>query len=194
MIYIKLFAIFFKMGIFSFGGGYAMIPLIQKELQKFNKISIPDIYNLVAISEVTPGSISVNLATFVGYEIAGFLGATFATLGIIMPSFIIILVISSYLMKYEEKKLIKDALFYVKPVISALIIVAAYYVAQTSIFKKDINLYNIMDIIKKPLSYVDLKATFILLIAIIMIKRHNIHPIAVMIISGLIGILLFYIF
>ena len=94
----KLFTVFitfFKIGAFTFGGGYAMIPLIQRETVENHKwISDDDILDIIAIAESTPGPIAINSATFVGYKVAGFWGSFAATLGVVLPSFIIILVIS----------------------------------------------------------------------------------------------------
>ena len=90
----ELFAAFFRIGAFTFGGGYAMIPLIQKETVENKKwITDDDILEIVAIAESTPGPIAINAATFVGYKVAGFWGAFFATIGMVVPSFAIILLI-----------------------------------------------------------------------------------------------------
>ena len=91
---IELFFTFMKIGAFTFGGGHAMIPLIQKEtVEKKGWISDDDIFDVVAIAESTPGPIAVNSATFVGYKTAGFLGALFSTVGVILPSFVVILIL-----------------------------------------------------------------------------------------------------
>ena len=91
----KVFATFFKIGAFTFGGGYAMIPLIQNEAVEKNKwITDDDILEIIAIAESTPGPIAINSATFVGYRAAGVLGSVCATLGVVLPSFVIILLLS----------------------------------------------------------------------------------------------------
>ena len=90
----RVFFTFFKIGDFTFGGGYAMIPLIQREtVEKHGWISEEDILEVVAIAESTPGPIAINAATFIGYRVAGFLGSLCATLGVVSPSFVIILLI-----------------------------------------------------------------------------------------------------
>ena len=87
----SIFLTFMKIGAFTFGGGYAMIPLIQKEAVENHKwVTDEDILNVVAIAESTPGPIAINAATFVGYQVAGFTGAVVATLGVVLPSFLII--------------------------------------------------------------------------------------------------------
>ncbi|MBQ1988903.1 MAG: chromate transporter, partial [Clostridia bacterium] len=92
---LQLFLTFFKIGAFTFGGGYAMIPLIQKEVVEEKKwITDDDILEIIAIAESTPGPIAINSATFVGYRVCGFWGSFFSTLGVVLPSFVIILIIS----------------------------------------------------------------------------------------------------
>ena len=106
----KIFLTFLKIGAFTFGGGYAMIPLIQKEAVENHKwVTDEDILNVVAIAESTPGPIAINAATFVGYQVAGFAGAVAATLGIVLPSFLIILGLSYVLQQFRELKAITYA-------------------------------------------------------------------------------------
>nr|WP_294525428.1 chromate transporter [uncultured Blautia sp.] len=120
---LSLFLTFFKIGLFTFGGGYAMIPLIQREIvDKKGWISDEDILDIVAIAETTPGPIAVNSATFVGYKTGGFLGASFATLGVILPSFLIILGISFVLRKFESLTVIQYAFNGIRAGVLALII------------------------------------------------------------------------
>lgn len=124
---INLFSTFFKIGAFTFGGGYAMIPLIQKEVcENKNWVTDKDILDIIAIAESTPGPISVNTATFVGYKLAGILGAMFATLGLILPSFIIIAIISLVLNEFENIKIVQYAFFGIRAGILALIVKAFY--------------------------------------------------------------------
>lgn len=118
-----LFLEFLKIGAFTFGGGYAMIPMIQREIvQKKKWISDDDILDIVAIAESTPGPIAVNSATFVGYHVAGFMGALFATLGVVLPSFIIILLISFILPQFESNRYVKYAFYGVRAAVLALIL------------------------------------------------------------------------
>lgn len=105
-----LFLTFFKIGTFTFGGGYAMIPLIQREVVENKKwISAQDVSDVLAISETTPGPIAVNLATFVGYKIKGIRGALASTLGVVLPSFLIIMIIALSFNRCMEYKIVKDA-------------------------------------------------------------------------------------
>lgn len=139
----QLFLTFLKIGAFTFGGGYAMIPLIQKETAEKKKwITSDDILEIVAVAESTPGPIAVNAATFVGYRTAGFFGAFFSTLGVILPSFVIIIAVSFVLERFSELKAVKFAFFGIRAGVLALIIKALW-----SMYKqcpKNISAYIIM--------------------------------------------------
>lgn len=122
---ILLFCTFFKIGAFTFGGGYAMIPLITKEVVDNKKwVTNEDILDVIAIAESTPGPIAVNSATFIGCKIAGFWGAVFATLGVVLPSFVIISLISIILEKFNEIQAVKFAFDGIRAGVIALIIKA----------------------------------------------------------------------
>ena len=122
---LQLFWIFFKIGAFTFGGGYAMIPIIQKETVENHKfIKESDILDIVAIAESTPGPIAINSATFIGYQTAGVLGSVCATLGVVLPSFVIILLISFFLRQFMEYNLVRYAFAGIRAGVMALIIKA----------------------------------------------------------------------
>lgn len=100
---LKLFLAFLKIGAFTFGGGYAMIPLIQREtVETHHWVTADDILDMLAIAESTPGVIAINSATFIGYRVAGFWGALCATLGVTLPSFVIIAILSMFIMQYKK--------------------------------------------------------------------------------------------
>jgi chromate transporter len=123
----EIFLVFFRIGAFTFGGGYAMIPLIQKETVENKKwITDDDILEIVAIAESTPGPIAINSSTFVGYRVAGFWGAFFGTLGTVLPSFTIILVISFVLKEFGDIRAVKYAFEGIRAGVLALIIKALY--------------------------------------------------------------------
>lgn len=119
---LQLFGIFFKIGAFTFGGGYAMIPLIEYETtEKRNLIEKEEISDIVAIAESTPGPIAINSATFVGYRTCGVLGATLATLGVVLPSLVIITVIALFLRKVMDNRFVRYAFFGIRAGVLALI-------------------------------------------------------------------------
>ena len=133
MIYLSLFWAFFKVGAFSFGGGYAMIPLIKKEIIDIHHwLSMDQFLDIIAISQMTPGPIAINAATFVGYKIGGFWGSVAATIGVTAPSFLIIIILALLIIRYRHLPWL-DAFFKgVRPAVIALIVQAAYSVGKSS--------------------------------------------------------------
>jgi chromate transporter len=128
----KLFRLFFKVGLFTFGGGYAMIPLIQKEVaEEKGWITDEEILDVIAIAESTPGPIAINSATFVGYRVAGALGSACATFGVVLPSFIIISIISLVLKEFSQYEAVQFAFNGIRAGVLALVIKAFY-----SMYKK----------------------------------------------------------
>lgn len=126
-----LFVTFLKIGAFTFGGGYAMIPLIQREtIESHHWIDDQDLLDMLAIAESTPGTIAVNSATFVGYRVAGFLGALFATTGVVLPSFLVILLLAGVLEQFKELKYVSYAFEGVRAGVAVLIINAVFKLSK----------------------------------------------------------------
>lgn len=122
---LQLFLIFLKIGAFTFGGGYAMIPLIEYETAEKRKlVSKEEISDIVAIAESTPGPIAINSATFLGTRTCGFVGAAAATLGVVLPSFVIILIIAFFLRRIMEYRVVQYAFFGIRAGVLALIVKA----------------------------------------------------------------------
>lgn len=122
---LKLFYAFLKIGAFTFGGGYAMIPIIQKEVVDKQKwVTDDDILEIIAIAESTPGPIAINSATFIGYKTCGVLGSVAATFGVVLPSFVIILAISFLLNEFASLKVVKYAFYGIRAGVLALILKA----------------------------------------------------------------------
>lgn len=122
MILLELFLTFFKIGALTFGGGYAMIPFVREEVLAHGWLTEEELLNMIAVSESTPGPIAVNMATFVGSDQAGMLGSALATLGVVLPSFIIILIISALLKNFLKYKGVKAFLSGVRPCVVSLIL------------------------------------------------------------------------
>ena len=128
---LNLFLTFMKIGAFTFGGGYAMIPLIQREVVDEKKwISESELMDMVAIAESTPGPIAINSATFVGHHVGGFWGAFCATVGVILPSFAIIAAISYVLQQFERLRAVKYAFLGIRAGVLALILKAFWNMAR----------------------------------------------------------------
>lgn len=132
MSLLKLFLVFFRIGMFGFGGGYAMLPLIYQASEKYGYLSSAEFSELVAFSQVTPGPIAVNAATYLGYQSAGLTGAIVATSGVVMPSFLLLVVVFKLFQKYDSHQMIKDGLAGIRPVTIGLLVAAAVMIAQES--------------------------------------------------------------
>lgn len=161
----KIFAIFLtflKIGAFTFGGGYAMIPLIERELADNKKwITKDEILDMIAISESTPGPIAVNIATFVGYNIGGQFGAFAATLGIVFPSFVIITIISILLNIYSYLTPIKYAFLGIRAGVLALVVNA--FISMFRKCSKDVKSYIIMALAFLIVTFTDVNVIFIII-------------------------------
>lgn len=177
MIYSKLFLTFFKIGAFTFGGGYAMLPLIQSEVLRNGWISQDELLNFIAVSESTPGPFAINIATYIGVTLGGFFGAVFSTLGVILPSFLIILLVARFFEKFSENSIVKGVMSGLKPAVIGLILSAVLSVGKTVLFPSgflfDENFY--------------LSLGIFLISAVLIFKK--LHPVYVIIISAILGIL-----
>ena len=134
MIYLKLFVTFFEIGLFTFGGGYAMISLIREKTLAFGWLTEAELLNMIAISESTPGPIAINMATFVGSTQGGILGSLVATLGVVLPSFIIILLIVSLIQGFLKYRGVQAFLGGVRPCVVALILTTAITMLMSTLF------------------------------------------------------------
>ncbi len=157
----QIFLTFLKIGAFTFGGGYAMIPLIQKEVaEKKEWISNDDILEIIAIAESTPGPIAINAATFVGFRVCGFWGALVATLGVVIPSFVIILGISLVLKEFQSVKAVQYAFNGIRLGVLALILKALW-----SMFRqcpKNAASYIVMIAAFIATAFLDVKVLFVI--------------------------------
>ena len=127
MTYFNLFFVFFKVGLFSFGGGYAILPLMQHEVVDVNKwISFKEFMDIVAVSQITPGPISINLATHVGYRIGGALGSTIATSSVVLPSIIIVSIIVIFLKRFNKLPVVQRIFKSLRVTIVGLILAPMY--------------------------------------------------------------------
>lgn len=172
MILIKLFMLFLKIGLFSFGGGYAMLPLFYQGAQTLGYMSAEEFSRLVALSHVTPGPIAINAATYIGYQHAGIPGALAATTGVVLPSFIVVLIISHFIVKFKESKGLNSVLSGVRPATLGLLASAAVFLAQGSIFTG---------------SQLNPEAAIFCAAAIVLFGRLKMNPITLTIIAGIAG-------
>ena len=139
MIYLELFLTFFKIGLFTFGGGYAMLPMIQTEVLGNGWMTAENLVNFVAVSESTPGPFAVNIATYVGSETAGIFGSVCATLGVVTPSFIIILLVAKFITAFRKSTIVNGCLYGLKSAVIGLIAAAFVSMAITVFFETGIS-------------------------------------------------------
>ncbi len=186
MIYLELFLVFFKIGLFTFGGGYSAIPLITDEILSRNWLSQEKLITYIGIGEATPGPFAVNIATFIGAEQAGFFGSIVSTLGFVTPSILIIIMVAILLERFLKNYHVRSTLTYMKPVMVALIFASAI-----GIF---INALNINFSIN---SEINLKTLSIILLLLLIMKiykvtqKKKLHPIIIICISAVLGILVY---
>ena len=133
MLYLELFLTFFKIGLFTIGGGYAMLPLIQADVQAKGWMTAEELVNFIAVSESTPGPFAVNVSTYVGAELAGLPGAFCATLGVVLPSFVIILLVASVLQNLMKYAGVNAVLGGVRPCVVAMILATAINMALSTL-------------------------------------------------------------
>lgn len=161
-----LFTTFFKIGLLTFGGGYSMLPFIEKEMSEKNKfITQDELLDIFSISECTPGPVSINCATFIGYKLCGFIGAIIATLGIVLPSFIIILLISFFLDYFREFQIISSFLSGIK--IGVVVMLTFTVLKMNKKSKKNKYYYPIIIIVLLLCLFTPISSITILIISII---------------------------
>ena len=133
MIYWQLFYEFFTIGLVAIGGGLVTIPFLADLSEKYGWYSLEELTDMIAVSEVTPGTIGINIATFAGYQTSGVFGGIIATLGLALPAFLILLFFSDFIVKYKENPNFKSILFGIRPAAIALILYAGWVIAKLSL-------------------------------------------------------------
>ena len=185
----ELFITFFKVGLFTFGGGYAMIPMITDEVVSKGWATAGLLTDFIAIAESTPGTFAINTATFIGMELHGIIGAIFATLGVMMPSFIIILIIAKFFGKFSDNKYVKAFLWGVRPVVVGLIVSATYAIARSHIITSEL-----FSNVKEFIYVIDWKGIVIFAAVFAISRAKKMHPIWLILIAGAIGALFYGVF
>lgn len=193
MIFLELFLTFLKIGAFTFGGGYAMLPLIQADVLAKGWMANEKIINFIAVSESTPGPFAINISTYVGMEmgsqygvLGGFFGAFCATLGVVLPSFVIILIIAKAFEKFKSNKIVEGCMSGLKPTVIGLIASAVVSIGQTVFFKNGFSL----DVFYGAEFYISL-AIFAAMTVLTFKKK---HPVLIICLSAVAGIATGYVF
>ncbi len=170
-VLVDIYLSFFKIGLFGFGGGYAMISLIQAELVNRRWIRLEEFIDIIAIAQMTPGPIAINSGTFVGYRVSTIFGSLVATIAVITPSFILVLILARYFHKVKDSNFIKNLLRYLRPTVIGLIVAAAITIAKTNV--------------------VDIRSLIILIAVILIMYKTEAHPILVIMLAGLSGAVIY---
>ncbi len=175
---LKLYLAFFKVGILSFGGGLAAISLIQDQIVEMNKwISMSEFTDLITIAQMTPGPIGLNLSTFVGVKILGISGGIVATLGFISPSVIIVSILAHAYYKYHSLGLMQVILKFLRPVVIAMILYAGFIIFKLMIVDN-----------ANKINYV---GAFIFVLTLVLLRKFKMDPVKTMLLSGLIGAIIY---
>lgn len=184
MIYLQLFISFFQIGLFSIGGGYAALPLIQEQVVANHQwLTNLEYTDLITISQMTPGPIAINSATFVGDQIAGFGGAVVATLGCVLPSFIIVLILAFIYFKFKNIAVVQGVLSGLRPAVVALIASSGISILITAFWGEKGVTANLGD-----LNYI---AIVLFALSLIILRKFKPNPIYVMLGTGGIGMIIY---
>ena len=194
MIYLELFLTFLKIGAFTFGGGYAMLPLIQKEVISHGWMEMDALVNFVAVSESTPGPFAVNMATYVGSEMGGVLGSVCATLGVVLPSFVIILIVAKCYLAFKNSRVVKGCMTGLRPVAVGLIGSAVISIGL-SVFFPAVTGFAMLKTSAFWSSLVKDTAfwsSVVLCVVGTVMAFKKVHPILIIVLSAVVGIALGY--
>ncbi|MDR1682695.1 MAG: chromate transporter [Candidatus Symbiothrix sp.] len=174
MIYLQLFWAYLKIGLFGFGGGYALLSLIQYEVvEKYQWLSLSEFTDIVAISQMTPGPIGINSATYIGYTVTGnVFGSLIATFAVCLPSFILVLIIAKTYQKFRSNSSVENAFKGLRPATVGLIAAAAL-------------------LLMTPTNFIDYKSFILFGVAFLLLWFKKIHPILLIVLAGVSGLVLY---
>ena len=182
MLYLQIFYTFFKIGLFGFGGGYAMLSMIQGEVvTRYGWLTSQEFTDIVAISQMTPGPIGINSATYVGFTATGSVwGSIIATLAVVLPSFILMLAISKFFLKYQKHPVVEAVFSGLRPAVVGLLASAALVLMNAENFSSP-----------KEDMYSFIISCLIFLIAFIGTRKYKINPILMIVVCGIAGLILY---
>jgi len=184
---LQLFLSFFQIGLFSIGGGYAMVPLIQRELVGHGWLTVQEVADVVAISQMTPGPFAINAATFVGMRLGGVPGAIIGTLGVTMPSIIICVIIARFFFGFQKHPTVQGVLYGVRPVTAALIASASWSMASGVLWPAGFAWADL-------LARVDWRGVVIFVVMLVGVLKTKWHPILWICISAVLGVAAYTVF
>lgn len=175
---LELFITFLTIGFISFGGGYAILPVIEREVTRHGWMTTQEFIDVIAVAGMSPGPIATNTSIFVGYNTAGVPGAVVSTLGMAFPSFLIVVLVALFFYKVHKSKLVKSAFYGLRPIITALIIYGAYRFAKSN------GLIG-------PLSVEMLIPLTIFVVSLVALLRFKLHPFYTIVMSGIAGVIIY---
>lgn len=184
MIYLELFLTFFMIGLFTFGGGYAMLPLIQEQVIEKGWMTNEQIVDFIVVSESTPGTFAVNISTYVGNQTGGVFGGLCATLGVVMPSFIVILVVAKCLDKFRNSKVMNGCMTGLKPAVVGMIGSAVISVGVTVFFSTGLSI--------SVFSGLPFYISLVIFIGAMILAFRKMYPAIIIILSAIAGIIAGY--
>ena len=194
MIILELVWSFFKIGLFSFGGGYAMIPMMQREIAFHGWLPAREFADIVAISQMTPGPLAINAATYVGYRVAGVWGSAAATLGESLPSFVLVILVTHFLQKFKESQTVNSVLAGIRPATLGLVSAAVFFFLRMSFFTPfpQWRGFGILPGAILQLGFTDLHIPGLIIFLIILIetKFFKLKPIPAVILSAGLGMIM----
>lgn len=180
-----LFFSFLQIGLFSFGGGYAMISLLQQTAVDKAWLNIKDFTDIVAISQITPGPIAVNMATFVGFRKDGFLGALAATLGVSLPSLIIVSLAVHFIIKFNSSGLIKNSLYGLRAAVCGLLFVAVWDIAKSELLRESLLPHNSLNLFES----FNIKALIFFFASFVLLYKFKMNTILVIVLAAVGGLI-----
>ncbi len=197
MIYLQLIFVYLKIGIFGFGGGYAMLSLIQDEVVVHHGwLTAQQFTDIVALSQVTPGPIGINSATYIGYTVTGSVwGSIVATLAVSFPSFILVMTIAFYYQKFRKNQWVEAAFTGIRPASVGLILAAALLLTLRSAFfmnlSPSMDYGQVYNAVVETDNFPDFKSIFIFAITFFLLYKKWVHPIAMIFVAGILGFVLY---
>jgi len=184
-IYLKLFLSFFQIGLLSFGGGYAALPLIKEQVvEQHHWLTMTEFTDLITIAEMTPGPIAINSATFVGTQVGGFPGALVATIGNILPSFVIVIALAYLYNKYRNLKIVQGILNGLRPAVVAMIASAGLSIFILALWGEK----GITGLVKD----INVVAIIMFSISIFVLRKWKLSPIMIMLGNGIVGVGIYF--
>ncbi len=185
MTYLILYLEFFKIGLFAVGGGLATLPFLYELAGKYPWFDEAMLGNMIAVSQSTPGPIGINMATYAGFNAAGILGGLIATVGLVTPSVMIIIMVAHILNKFKESKVVQSVFYALRPAVTGLIAVAGFGVFKISVLTLD--RFNVT---QHWADFLDVKAALLFIVLYVVTNKINKHPITFIVAGALVGIVI----